>query len=275
MEGRMSKTRRWLRYLFAALATALMVAVPALAQAQKKPNILVIFGDDVGQTNISAYSIGVVGYKTPNIDRIAKEGMMFTDYYAENSCTAGRSSFITGQTPNAHRACRRSASRARRSACRRATSPSPRRSSRWAMRPASSARTISATATSTCRRTTASTSSSATSITSTPRRSPSGRTGRRMTRHSSRPTRRAACSTRFADGKIEDTGPLNRKRMETIDDETTAAAIDFMERQVKAEQAVLHLDEHHPHARLHPRARVDAGPERHARQRICRRHDRA
>ena len=56
-----------------------------------------IFGDDVGQTNISAYSFGVVGYKTPNIDRIAKEGMMFTDYYAENSCTAGRSTFITGQ----------------------------------------------------------------------------------------------------------------------------------------------------------------------------------
>lgn len=63
----------------------------------KKPNILVIMGDDIGQTNISAYSFGVMGYKTPNIDRIAKEGMMFTDYYAEQSCTAGRSSFITGQ----------------------------------------------------------------------------------------------------------------------------------------------------------------------------------
>src|SRR5205823_1488721 len=62
-----------------------------------KPNILVIFGDDIGQTNISAYSFGVMGYKTPNIDRIAKEGMMFTDHYAEQSCTAGRSSFITGQ----------------------------------------------------------------------------------------------------------------------------------------------------------------------------------
>ncbi|MGC2765540.1 MAG: sulfatase-like hydrolase/transferase, partial [Candidatus Acidiferrum sp.] len=68
------------------------------AQA-KKPNILVIFGDDIGQTDISAYGLGAVGYKTPNIDRIAREGMMFTDYYAENSCTAGRSSFITGQTP--------------------------------------------------------------------------------------------------------------------------------------------------------------------------------
>ena len=62
-----------------------------------KPNILVIFGDDIGQANISAYTFGLMGYRTPNIDRIAREGMMFTDYYAEQSCTAGRSSFITGQ----------------------------------------------------------------------------------------------------------------------------------------------------------------------------------
>jgi len=83
------------------VALALLLArAPADAQVPaKKPNILVIFGDDIGQSNISAYTHGVVGYKTPNIDRIAREGMMFTDYYAENSCTAGRSSFITGQTP--------------------------------------------------------------------------------------------------------------------------------------------------------------------------------
>ena len=62
-------------------------------QAQDKPNILVIWGDDVGRSNISAYTMGLVGYKTPNIDRVAKEGMMFTDYYAEQSCTAGRSAF--------------------------------------------------------------------------------------------------------------------------------------------------------------------------------------
>jgi arylsulfatase len=62
-----------------------------------KPNILVIFGDDIGQSDLSAYTFGVMGYKTPNIDRVAREGMMFTDYYAEQSCTAGRSSFITGQ----------------------------------------------------------------------------------------------------------------------------------------------------------------------------------
>lgn len=65
--------------------------------ATKQPNILIIWGDDIGQSNLSCYSHGVMGYKTPNIDRIAKEGMLFTDSYAEQSCTAGRSAFITGQ----------------------------------------------------------------------------------------------------------------------------------------------------------------------------------
>jgi arylsulfatase A-like enzyme len=69
----------------------------AQAQAADKPNILVIFGDDIGLANVSAYSHGLMGYRTPNIDRIAREGMMFIDYYAEQSCTAGRSTFITGQ----------------------------------------------------------------------------------------------------------------------------------------------------------------------------------
>ncbi|SFC21431.1 arylsulfatase [Tropicimonas isoalkanivorans] len=63
-----------------------------------KPNILVIWGDDIGQSNISAYTMGLMGYQTPNIDRIADEGMIFTDYYGEQSCTAGRSSFIMGQS---------------------------------------------------------------------------------------------------------------------------------------------------------------------------------
>ena len=66
--------------------------------AQDKPNFLVVWGDDIGQSNISAYTMGLVGYQTPNIDRIANEGMIFTDYYAEQSCTAGRSSFILGQS---------------------------------------------------------------------------------------------------------------------------------------------------------------------------------
>ena len=72
------------------------VLAPAHA-ADKKPNIVIIWGDDVGQSDISAYSMGLMGFRTPNIDRVAKEGVIFTDYYAEQSCTAGRSSFITGQ----------------------------------------------------------------------------------------------------------------------------------------------------------------------------------
>ena len=64
----------------------------------QKPNILVIWGDDIGQSNLSCYTHGLMGYQTPNIDRIAKEGMLFTDAYGEQSCTAGRSSFITGQS---------------------------------------------------------------------------------------------------------------------------------------------------------------------------------
>src|SRR6201996_4610068 len=63
-----------------------------------KPNILVIWGDDIGITNLSCYTFGLMGYRTPNIDRIAKEGVLFTDYYAEQRCTAGRSAFITGQS---------------------------------------------------------------------------------------------------------------------------------------------------------------------------------
>jgi arylsulfatase len=86
----------------------------ALAQARRrKPNILVIWGDDIGRHNISAYSLGIMGYQTPNIDRIAKEGALFTDSYAQQSCTAGRASFITGQHPSAP-GCSRSACRARR-----------------------------------------------------------------------------------------------------------------------------------------------------------------
>jgi len=73
-----------------------MSAHQALAQA-KQPNILIIWGDDIGFWNVSAYNQGMMGYKTPNIDRIAKEGALFTDWYGQQSCTAGRASFITGQ----------------------------------------------------------------------------------------------------------------------------------------------------------------------------------
>ena len=79
-----------------ALLLCAALALPAVAA--DKPNILVIWGDDVGQSNISAYTMGMMGYQTPNIDRIANEGMIFTDYYGEQSCTAGRASFIMGQS---------------------------------------------------------------------------------------------------------------------------------------------------------------------------------
>src|ERR1035441_10177869 len=79
-------------------AGAALYGVTATVQAaDKKPNIVIIWGDDIGQSDISAYTMGLMGFKTPNIDRVAHEGVIFTDYYAEQSCTAGRSSFITGQ----------------------------------------------------------------------------------------------------------------------------------------------------------------------------------
>ncbi len=218
----------------AALALAALVA-PAQAQAPtaQRPNILVIFGDDIGQSNISAYTHGLVGYKTPNIDRIAKEGMMFTDYYAENSCTAGRSSFITGQTP-------------KRTGLSKVGIPGAPVGLQdrditiaQALKPLGYA---------------------------------TGQFGKNHLgdRDEYLPTKHGfdefygnlyhlnaeeeperpywpkndtayvkANSPRgvlkaSADGRIEDTGPLTRKRMETIDDETTDAAIDFITRQVLA-----------------------------------------
>jgi arylsulfatase len=216
------------------LAVALVVLICSLAQAQeKKPNILVIFGDDVGQSNISAYTHGLMGYQTPNIDRLAKEGMMFTDYYAENSCTAGRSSFITGQTPF-------------RTGLTKVGIPGA---------PVGlQARDITIVEA------------------LKPLGYATGQFGKNHLgdRDEFLPTNHGfdeffgnlyhlnaeeeperpyypkddqafvkAYNPRgvirsSADGKITDTGPLNRKRMETVDDETTNAAVDFMQRQVKA-----------------------------------------
>ena len=90
------KTRLTLISLVLLLLVAIVVPRAAFAQA-KKPNILVIWGDDIGLANVSAYSSGVMGYETPNIDRIGKEGIRFLQYYGEQSCTAGRSAFLTGQ----------------------------------------------------------------------------------------------------------------------------------------------------------------------------------
>jgi arylsulfatase A-like enzyme len=225
-----------------AIVAAAAVAPQAFAQAQRatqtaasgsKPNILVIFGDDIGQTNISAYSFGVVGYKTPNIDRIAKEGLMFTDYYAENSCTAGRSTFITGQ------ACLRTG------LSKVGIPGAPVGLQKGDITIAQALKPLGYA---------------------------TGQFGKNHLgdRDEYLPTNHGfdeffgnlyhlnaeeeperpywpkddpafikAESPRgvikaFADGRIEDTGPLNKKRMETIDDETTAACIDFMQRQAKA-----------------------------------------
>jgi arylsulfatase len=207
---------------------------PAPAPAGQRQNILVIFGDHIGQTNISAYSFGLMGYRTPNIDRIAREGMMFTDYYAEQSCTAGRSTFITGQ-------------------CTLRTGLSkvgiPGAAVGLQARDATLAELLK------------------------PLGYATGQFGKNHlgdkdeylpTNHGfdeffgnlyhlnaeedpenrfypQDPEFRKRFGPRgvlrtIADGRIEDTGPLTKKRMETIDDETSAAAIDFMQRQARADR---------------------------------------
>ena len=210
-----------------AATTALTVSSTSLAQ-EAKPNILVIFGDDIGQTNLSTYSFGVMGYTTPNIDKIANEGMKFTDYYAEQSCTAGRSTFITGQS-------------SLRTGLSKVGLPGANAGMQAADVTIASALKDQGYST--------------------------GQFGKNHLgdRDEFLPTahgfdeffgnlyhlnaeeepenfnypRDPAFRKQFgprgvikssADGKVEDSGPLNRKRMETIDDETSAAAIDFMRR---------------------------------------------
>jgi arylsulfatase A-like enzyme len=228
------RLHHWMLGLAIALALIGFVSTDAQAQ-EKKPNILVIFGDDIGQSNLSAYTHGLVGYRTPNVDRIAKEGMMFTDYYAENSCTAGRATFITGQS-------------AFRTGLTKVGLPGAPVGLQdrditiaQALKPLGYA---------------------------------TGQFGKNHlgdqdrflpTNHGfdefygnlyhlnaeEEPERPYWMSNNpdflkfynprgvihsFADGKITDTGPLDKKRMETIDDETTTACMDFMDRQVKAQK---------------------------------------
>jgi Sulfatase len=252
--SRVNKGRFVCRFAFgipSGLIASLFVAQVAQAQA-KKPNILIIFGDDVGQTDISAYSLGVMGFHTPNIDRIAKEGMMFTDYYAENSCTAGRSTFITGQAtwrtglskvevPGAPQGLQHGTSRLR------------RRSSRSASLRVSSARTTLVTGTNSCRPITASMSFFGNLYHLNAEEEPE-----RPYWFSNNPAFLKSYNPRgvihsFADGKIEDTGPLNVKRMQTVDDETTQSCADFIYKTGKGWNAVLYLDELYAHACVHPR----------------------
>jgi len=227
----MKKSRLRTVACFAALIT-LMIGAPAFAA--EKPNILVIWGDDVGQSNISAYTRGLMGYQTPNIDRIAEEGMTFTDYYGEQSCTAGRSSFITGQ-----------------SVFRTGLSKVGLPGSDLGMREEDP--TIAGLLKNNGYAT--------------------GQFGKNHlgdkdemlpTNHGfdeflgnlyhlnaeeepenedypKNPEFRKKFGPRgvihsFADGKIEDTGPLTKKRMETVDDETVAAALDFIDRQNQADK---------------------------------------
>ncbi|WP_249168215.1 arylsulfatase [Bradyrhizobium elkanii] len=198
-----------------------------------KPNILVIFGDDVGQSNISAYTRGVVGYKTPNIDRIANEGMIFTDYYAENSCTAGRSTFITGQ------ACLRTG------LCKVGMPGATVGLQKGDITIAQALKPLGY----------ATGQFGKNHLGDRDEYLPSNHgfdeffgnlyhlnaeeEPERPYFPKNDPAFVKAYSPRgviksSADGKIEDTGPLTRKRMETVDDETTGAAIDFMQRQARA-----------------------------------------
>ena len=104
----------------ALLLVALGLSTASSFAQAKKPNILILWGDDIGYWNISAYNQGMMGYKTPNIERVAKEGALFTDWYGQQSCTAGRACFIIGQA-GYRTGLPRSAYRVRKKDCRRAT----------------------------------------------------------------------------------------------------------------------------------------------------------
>ena len=160
-----------------------------------KPNILVIWGDDIGISNLSCYSEGLMGYRTPNIDRIAADGVRFTDYYGEQSCTAGRAAFICGQNP-----IRTGLTKVGMPGANLGLQPIPlsrRRSRTRATQPGSSAKTTSAIGMSFSPPITASMSSSATSTISMPKRSPSSMTTRpsRNSRSSARGSDRVGSST--------------------------------------------------------------------------------
>ncbi len=95
----MKQTCKWVTFVAIMVVFAFALPNKAEAQKNKNPNILVIWGDDIGWSNVSKYAHGMMGYQTPNIDRLANEGAMFTDWYAQQSCTAGRAAFILGQHP--------------------------------------------------------------------------------------------------------------------------------------------------------------------------------
>jgi arylsulfatase A-like enzyme len=221
---------------------------PAQTASGKRPNILVIFGDDIGQTNLSAYSFGLMGYKTPNIDRIAREGMMFTDYYAEQSCTAGRSSFITGQCtlrtglskvgiPGATVGLQ-----ARDATLAELLKPLGYTTGQFGKNHLGDRNEFLPTVHGfdefygNLYHLNAEEDPESRTYPRDPKfRAALGPRGVLRSRASDKddPTEQPRWG-RVGRQTIEDTGPLTKKRMETIDDETSAAAIDFMQRQVKA-----------------------------------------
>jgi arylsulfatase len=208
----------------------LLAALPIAAQ--DKPNILVIWGDDIGQSNISAYTRGMMGYQTPNIDRIANEGMLFTDYYGEQSCTAGRSSFVTGQSvfrtglskvglPGADLGLR-----AEDPTIAEMLKPHGYATGQFGKNHLGDKDEYLPTAHGfdeffgNLYHLNAEEEPELPDYPKDPdfRK----RFGPRGVIHS------------YADGRVEDTGPLTKKRMETVDDETLEAALDFLDRQHKA-----------------------------------------
>jgi arylsulfatase len=223
-----------LKTISSALIALSLTSLSTTSLAADKPNILIIWGDDIGNTNISYNSRGMMGYKTPNIDRIANEGMAFTDYYGEQSCTAGRSSFITGQ-----------------SVFRTGLSKVGLPGAEQGMQVEDP--TIA--------------------VLLKDQGYATGQFGKNHlgdrdemlpTNHGfdeffgnlyhlnaeeepenedypKNPEFRKNFGPRgvirsYADGRVEDTGPLTKKRMETVDDETVAAALDFIDRQHKADK---------------------------------------
>ena len=202
-------------------------------------------GDDIGMWNIGAYHRGMMAGRTPNLDKLAEEGMLFTDYYAEASCTAGRANFITGQLPiRTGMTTVGQAGRQDRPAGGSLTIATALKAR--ATPPASSARTTWATGTSSCPPSTASTSSSATSITSTRWKIPAhpnypqdllNEVGPRNMVHSwatdnDDPTEMPRWG-KVGKQKIEDAGTLYPKRMETVDDEIRDFAFNFIDKAKK------------------------------------------
>ncbi len=245
--------------LFLLAVIALSGSVQA---ATKKPNIVIIMGDDIGITNLSIYSKGLMGYQTPNIDRIAREGLLFTDYYAEQSCTAGRSTLITGQLvartglskvglPGAKEGIQAStitlAQVLKNHGYATGQFGKNHLGDRDEFLPTNhgfdefygNLYHLNA--------------EEEPELPDYPR-NPAFRKkyGPRGVIHS------------FADGRIEDTGPLTRKRMETIDDDIQKRSQDFIERQVKAKKPFfVWVNFTHMHFRTHtkPKSLGQAGPD--------------